>query len=682
MRSNNLMFLFLLLISVNIFPQKFPIVVHPYREFDFTSVGYTQNGNRVYLATVPDGHIYELNLLSPTRLIDRFRLHQEDKVGECAGSLIYIEDRDQLVVGTTWGRNIYLFNNVDEKINQTEILPDERINIPWYEEISYLLYPQRSGNYIYWGCYHGKSGDPAKIVEFNLTNHKVKVIHFPLVKANYTYATELIDDILFIGTETGKILKFDTRKRKVMDEVIDLKVNSLVFSMSTDGKNLYAMIKSLPDPMFKIENPTEENYRLIRISGNYSYSRMVPFDGYLYLDSRKYNIEENRIEYVKRTYQPYKMFGKVKIGNQQLILGVTPGGYESTDEIGIKEFRIINPRDETTGRIVVRDVKSSSVGAKLQSLAPGPDGKLYLSTYWIGFMYSFQKPDILTVLTDNGKLVHAQADVILPFKEYMLFGCYGGEFPAKLRILNTTQNSWRTLELSIPEEINRIHSRITSLAVDETTDRIFIGSGEKALNKMTPDAVLAEMRLHSEEEISHLKPIKYNAQTLHNPIRFVALAYSAPFLYGISYNRKKEVTFFQMSVVNPDSIQIREMGEIHRKWSWKLRPNTILPDGEKLLVGLGHQLFMYNLNAFNINSPVTTLNFEGEDNLIVSILKDERYYYICFDKRFEVYNKELELVKKVQLPNQKDEIVSLAKLDEYIYAITKLGLLYRFEKQF
>ena len=134
-------------------------------------------------------------------------MYPEAKIYPCSGAPIYLEDEDKLYAGTTWGNQIYIFENVSNK-SDTEHLPEKVWTIE-KEKVAYMYNPVRYGQYIYWGCYHSDKTAGAKIIKFDITSDTTTIINFNQIElANYTHSLAISGNYLFAGTENGHIIKY------------------------------------------------------------------------------------------------------------------------------------------------------------------------------------------------------------------------------------------------------------------------------------------------------------------------------------------------------------------------------------------------------------------------------------------------------------------------------------------
>jgi hypothetical protein len=661
------------LLCGTLFSQNFEIA-HPYREIDFTSNGFTTNGSKIYISTVYDGHLYEFDFSDPEQgLVDRFRVYSELKIYPGVGSPIYLPDQDKLYVGSTWGNLISIFENIGDKRN-TENLPEKTLAIE-NESIAYLYRPQRAANNIYWGCYHSDKNAGAKIVKFDIRADTTSVINFDQIeKANYTHSLAIAGGFLYAGTENGHIIKYNLRTERIDTNIIDLGTEEKVYYLTSDGSNLYAMLSQNKHSFFKIENPAGNKPRITQIKqSGYKLSRIFYHDNFIYGSTWKYNILEDLI--TPCSYN-IKMLGGINYDGKTYLIGVR------NDEISRPRKKNITSIEASTSISTVfspQDIASKEIGAELQTIAASEySGKLYMSTYWVGAMYEYDqrigseelKPDISR---------HNQADVIKVYNNYVLFGCYGGERDAYLLRYNTLANRWKRLELDNDLKNNAYTSRITAITRDPESGKTFFGSGDQSINKSTKNAVLCYLPV-----IRSLKfiNIDYDDRYLDDPIRFVSLKYYDNCIYGVTYNRKMEHNLFKLDISdldNPKFMAKRALGFLGKLKGF--RDKMLHQDDNILVCGAGRELYIFDLDNFQIADPGLIIKYEEEVGDIVS---DDNYYYVSFRQQIKVYAKnDFRLISTLNAELEKqDKIHSIEVLNSKLFAITAFGRLYHFDTDF
>jgi hypothetical protein len=656
-----------------LYSQNFEIA-HPYRAIDFTSNGFTTNGSKLYISTVYDGHIYEYDFSNPQNgLIDKFRMYPEVKTYPCAGSPIYLPDSDKLYVGSTWGNKIYIFENVSDKPG-SEVLPEKTWSVD-NEDIAYLFRPQKFRENIYWGCYHSDKKGAAKLVKLDLSADTTSIIEFDqAIQANYTQSLAIAGYFLYAGTESGQIIKYNLRSNQADDQVIDLGVKKKVYYMASDGTNIYAMLSASNFPLYKISNPASANPEVENIkSAGYTFSRMYHYDGKVYGSNWQYDVGSNKI--ISGSHS-IALIGGAASENGAHLFGLRKDGRKKIKKLVIERILLPSGKKEIYDP---EDIASKEMGAQLQTIAASEySGKLYMSTYWTGAMYAYSPENKFEKLV-TPQASHHQADIIKSHKNYIFFGCYGGDGDGYLLRYNHISQKYTQFELDNDVKKSSGTSRLTAIAFDPESNRAFFGSGELTRNNMTRNAVLRYLPvLRSTKFID----INYDQSYLDDPVRFVSLEFFNGYLYGVSYNRDMKHYIFKLDlsdIENPRFISKRDLGNLNRFKGF--RDKMLHKDDYRLICGFGNNLEVFNLNRYRAENPRIKIEF---DEAVGDIVSDADYYYICFKRHIKVYEKDgFTLVTQIDPALvAADKMESISLLNDVLYGITSFGRLYQFKTDF
>lgn len=649
-------------------------VVHPYRDFDLSSTAIAQDFSTFFFPVI-NGHIYQWDYENPVSFIDRFRLYPEDKIGEAGGALLYDSPRNKLIVGSSWGSRIFIFEDASLK-NPEKVLPDITIDVNKKTDanIGYMYWPKKFGDYIYWGCYHYDISGNAKIIRMNIHDYSLKVIAFENEVANYTQSLCIIDTILFAGTENGHIVKYNLRSQKLMDDLVNLKSNRKVYYMETDGNDLFVMMNSGSNPLYIIRRPSEhkpEVFNVVQNNTNYQPSRIFysSQNNMLFMDKYKYDNQQNVL--IPVSYDTGKLFGGFSLRGQDYFLGFSNAFPDDTSRI--RRLHLVDLTTEQMKRHSVKSIKSHAIGSNVQTIEASNDGWLYMSTYWTSFVYKINNNQIRMVKDDN-RIIREQADVIKAYNNHLIFGCYGGERPAILKTFDSNLEKWTTQEFTLGKNYS---PRITSIGIDELRRRVILGSGEQTINKSTEGAILAYFSLDSiNKNDKSLQNVNYSEKDLNYPVRFTGLEIVENYLFTVSYNKNRYTTVGKIQLGDFSVSETIDLGKVQSPFLFHYK--IINMDNNYLYIGIDQTLNIYELDNISLSNPNKIINFD-KDDIIVGIVPKNDKILIGFENRIEVYSSDLEREKVFKIDDSFDTITSIEIMDDTYYAATKLGRLYSFK---
>jgi len=680
------------------------LVVHPYRQLDNGSNddnGFTVNNDKIYLATLFDGHIYEFDI-STKKLKDRFRIRAEDRNENSPGGMVYDPETRKLfaATGKSFNRipNIYIFDT------QHDILPEKVITIDTLGVYSFFN-PVVIGDNVFWGCYNTEAGGSPTIVKLNKKNLSWEALKYDnpgkLINANYTYALRNLNNVLYISTESGYILKYDLQSQSFISEVIDLTGYGTqhIQHLTTDGKGLWAM-STLPAPsLFYVKNPSHKNPEVYKVTSKYpiAFSRIYCDDSQGYLYGQGY-----KIKYMGGGKFNYENIKYLNYENLRVIIGgfqergkhylFAENIHKKSLDIDKKEFRMISlPPSGPPEIIEVQDIKAKDTGAILISIGSDQINTLYTSTYWIGYLYKVkadfkERPQFL--VDNQGVRLHEQADIIRSYPGRlgsMLFGFYqGSNNSAVLNFLNPTLPKGRMwAKKYLPRSDGKLLPRITSIAFDES-ENLFIGTGEMTINATTPPAAIFFMRKEAllnrfddkvEREIEYNWPKNY---PLDRPIRFMSLSYYEDYIYCISYHIYKNTIpnrFFRINV----KTGAVEISPIHNAYFHGFRDRLLLREDKYLMVGFASKLYRYDLTKFDFTKPLQIYDFSDTSEGIKMIVGNGRHYFICLERKIAILDKQLKLVRYLATLSEADSFQSIDILKTHLFAVTKNGLMIKYD---
>lgn len=684
----------------NIFAQQYRII-HPYRQLDIgTSIsdGYAVKGNIMYLATLFDGHIYEFNLSTRT-IRDRFRIHPEDKNQNSPGAMIYVKENNTLYAGTnksfTSSPYIYLFDP------DGEALPKRIIHIDTLDIYSFFN-PIQIDGHLYWGCYHTHRNGTPKIIKLDIYNNEWQVREFrsaeSLLHSNYTFSLENIGNILYVSTESGHILKYDTRTNQFLTTTIDLSSYGATYiqHMASDGKGLWVMTTIPQRPLFYIEKPEGNKPKIYQISERtpVSFSRIF----FSQTDSFLYG-QGYRIKYSKKGRFNYEALPYLNYENLRDILGIyTLGGHDyllgennhiKDVDVSRREFRIAQLPPLSAPEIVnFPDIKSEKTGAILLTMSSNKVNKLYISTYLIGFLYEIDAnmETAPTFLKDNRQIrFNEQADIIFPYpglKKSMLLGCYkGSSGSAVLYFFNPSEAKGRQWIIgTLPENQGIFYPRITALAFD-SLHNIYIGTGEMTISATTVPAAIFYVNhsiLERRRNFLIQKEIDYHwpeDSEVKKPVRIMAMAQAGNHLYCISYHTVEngiKNKFFRVDLRNGNV----EISKHHEGAFVGIRNKLFVKEENYLIVAFDSYLYKYDLQRFSFEMPIERLNLEKS---IKTLVGDDHFYYVGTNQKIVVIDKQFRMIKSFYPSSENDTINDIDILGEMLYAITKNGLLIKYQ---
>jgi hypothetical protein len=721
-------------------------IVFPYRQIhrsNSNNDGLAFNEDIIYLATKFDGHIYEYNYMTrPEDFIDKFKPRSNDKNLNSIGAMVYHNNRLYAATSFAFERvpQICIFNTTTSGDN---ILPmytlDARNSATPDKSLQIFFDPLRIGNYIYWGCCHSEADGPAKILQLNISDDNyvdttdivIKVSN--KVNANKIYSLAVIENILFASTESGQILRFQLNRYtgQIISEMSQIDLRGQEFSdiqhiEADPGATDYLWAcgnenSSKYSALCCIENPTLASYTLINASehpdrldientriylgpGRYLYGcrQGIPEGGFK-IKRNPYSVK--KFEFVPISDLRYSKFGSILGGNyysgKHYLFGEDwREGLENFDKIELRIMELKSSAIETAIEQEINNIKQTEVGTILtifDSDGNASNPKLYTSTYQIGYLFSLTS-DLhnKTLLKNNHNTAFSlQADVIRGYQKNgdVLFGIYGGTAkPARLLFYDHSKvNNWKFIE--IPKDADgKIYRRIESIAIDEASQRVFIGTGVQTFNKNTPQmaAIFAidKSELEGNSNRSNLfKQVDFDWPADLSSIRprvIISMAYHDNHLYCISYHNIGSTIankFFRINLnyrtVSSNDIYSETSAFGHHK------DKNICVDDSILLVGFGAKVLKYDLNSFSINSPDSII-YLGSDNksmdIISGIVSDSLYYYICQGQLIQIFNKNsFNLIRQIQNPRIDDYFISLVSQYNDLYAASHNGFIYKFE---
>jgi len=706
-------------------------VIHP--QISFHNSATTENpvafnGDKIYLATKFYGHIYEYYYMADsTYFIDKFKLREKDSNKNTAGAMVYHDD--YLYTGTTYSfiriPEIYIFNT---NIPGEQILPEFTLNLMQHDPTLLVFYnPIVIGDFIYWGTYHSKSG-PARLVRLrvtdrNFTDEDIYIVNSLYDDAPKTYSLTRINDILYVSTNTGKILRFklDLNDGSVVGELTPLSlgieeasrevqhlkadpVNNILWANTTLRNSLFCISK--PDGDYEVKQ-TWHNIVNTRI--------YLGPDGFLYGQGRDRNKRKIVGYKIKRTENGfnYRIVGGLFYSRFGVILG---GGYnrqgrpyiigedfrKADENPDLKHMRVFNLNtDERTDQETAA-IKINTVGMTLNTFASDNNDTFYLSTYQTGYLYKinaeFEGKDYLP----PGRLRYTyQADVIREYPQIpgsMLFGIYGGTGRASRLIFfdtSTSDDPWKHWILPKgPDGI--LYERLKAMAVNPINNDVYIGTSNHLLDSKAYPAKIFRLsknklfniqgKSEDWEELKFIWP--QTGDRRDHPGDFMAMESDGIYLYCITqhYDKKKKIRenrFFRVrtDISEPRILESDIKTEEKYNSSSTHCDKVICVDGRTLLVGYGPRLFRYDLDHFAINNPNSVYTLGKEQ--IVSILSDATKYYLCQPHTIRIFDKYMNEKRQIfppdeQVENDYFETISLNQNDGYLYAITHNGILYKF----
>jgi hypothetical protein len=676
-------------------------IIHPYRQLDIgtsTSDGYAVKDTIMYLATLFDGHIYEFNLKT-RKISDRFRIHELDINQNSPGGMIYVKETNQLYAGTgksfTGVPNIYIFDT------EKDTLPNKILHIDTLGIYSFFS-PIQIDSYLYWGCYHTQAGGNPKIIKINILDNRWEVKEFSStdrpIQANYTFSLEKVGDILYVSTETGHILKFDIRSDQFLERTINLTKYGARYipHLVTDGRGLWAMTSLNSLPLFYINQPDKRRPKIYQVPERMSviFSRIFLLnDSFLY--GQGYRIRYARrgeFEYEDLPYLNYEymrdFMGTFTLDGRNYILG--ENRYAKDNDVSRREFRISQLPPISNPEIInFPDIRSQNTGAILLTMGSDKVSKLYMSTYLIGLLYSIDSSleSLPHFLTNNRNVkFNEQADVILPYPAAsgsMLFGCYkGSSGSAVLYYFNPSLPKGQQWTMkSLPETECIIYPRITSIAFD-LSNNLYLGTGEMTVSATTvPAAIffLNKSSLESRQDTQIQKKIRYSwpdDSDVDRPIRIMAIVHDRNYLYCMSYHSVPngiKSKFFRINTRN----QKVEISNQHDGAFVGIRNKMIYKDRKYLIVAFSSRLYKYDLENFSFDAPLNVLELE-EFESIKSIVGDEQYYYLAMDRKILMLDHQFREIRSFYPMSKGDVINEIDIIGRSLYAITKNGLLIKY----
>ncbi len=706
-------------------------VVHPQISFHNSATNENAvafNGDKIYLATKFYGHIYEYYYMADsTYFVDKFKLREKDSNKNAAGAMVYHDNHLYTVTTYAFKRipEIYIF-----KTNQAgdQLLPDTTIDLMKHDPALLVFYnPIVIGDYVYWGTYHNKGG-PARLVGLNIKDQNyekgdIQILKSSKSKAPKTYSLAQVDNMLYVSTNMGIILRFklDLQDGSILGEIdpIDIGIEESsreIQHLKADPENniLWANT-TLGNALFCISNP-DADYQVKRTWHNIINTRIyLGPDGYLYgqgLDQTKRKMVGYKIKRTESGFNYrivaglyYSRFGAILGGgiNKEGITYLVGEDFRKADENpDLKYMRTLNLNTNEQRQIKVKAIEINTVGMTLNALASDNSGTLYLSTYQTGYMYKINTDFKEKELLPPGRLRYSyQADVIKNYPNSpgsMLFGIYGGTGRSSRLIfydISAANDNWKHWVLpNGPKGI--IYERLKAMAINPLSNEIYIGTSNQLLDDKGYPAKIYKLTINdlkndkgnSEDwkEINYRWPENYPERD--NPSDFLAMTSDGNYLYCIlqQYDKQKGLrenkfvrikTNEQSPLISQNDIKIEEK---YNEWSTHC-DKSICADGRILLVGYGSKIFRYDLNRFAINNPENTYEFGKEP--IVAILSDAKHYYICQPSIIRIFDKNMNEKRQIsppdeQVENDYFETISLNQNDGYLYAITHNGILYKF----
>ncbi len=705
------------------------IIVHSWRRIEATSSnqnGFASNLQSIFLGTLSDGHIYEYDVLNG-RLYDRFKIHSIEKNRNSANSMIFTEINGHsfLIAATSFSHDrlpiIYVFDYEGTTRDDVPDLYLSSINVrtgKFIPENVHVFYsPVRHGNYIYWGCYHDSANPAAKILKLDVSDVndlEFEIIHFA-ENANKTIALEIINDILFVATENGTIIRYNLTRSAQTTSILIPGAREIPQLVRDENDNLWCM-DAEEHRVFFIKDPTAEasSSRILDVPVS-TLSRLYSSrDGYVYGQGfrTRYNELKNNIdlEYIKRlAYSDLGIFvGGFEFKNgddSQVLLCGYNLGYKDVDvsKVNLKFADITtNGGAPTIEDRILDDFKMPVVGQKLHKFASDNTGSVYISCYWIGYNYRITpvngtplNDDQKEVLTRNGKRITFQYDIIKPYHGGggggILFGRYTGNYSSALLDYRKNGGGWGEVQLPRARENPvQYYSRITALAEDESHN-IYVGTGEQTISKNTPDAAI--FRLNEENLINHYtvgndQMIKFiwkdpSMEGEHpQPIRIISLLAHENYLYGIGFGvqyidkdtKKNRTSFFRIDLTDCGVEICTELNSTMLSFADKI----LLKHGDYLIVAFENELVKYDLSNFQINSPVLSRRFDIRP--ITSVLEDSNRLFACTPEKILILDLDFNPVSEIRIPSlpEDDEFIESDILKGYLYSTTRNGLLYRY----
>lgn len=111
-----------------------------------------------------------------------------------------------------------------------------------------------------------------------------------------------------------------------------------------------------------------------------------------------------------------------------------------------------------------------------------------------------------------------------------------------------------------------------------------------------------------------------------------------------------------------------------------LSDKILFKDNANLILGFGNALYKYDLDRFDINKPIDSIDL-GAVGSLRAIVGDRSSYYACFEGKIYRYDKKFEPKLIIDMPplSYKDKFQTIDVLNGYLYAITMNGFLYRWD---
>ena len=705
------------------------IIVNSWRRIEATSSsnnGFASNNHSIFLGTLSDGHIYEYDYMN-NQLYDRFKIHDMEKNKNSANSMIFTEINGQnyLFTATSFSHDrlpiIYVF---DYDGTTRDNIPDLYLNcinvrtgkfIP--ENVHVFYTPVRHANNIYWGCYHDSSNPDAKILKLDITdvnNLKFEIIHFN-EKANKTKALEIINDILFAATENGTIIRYNLTYSTQMTSIVVPKAREIPQLERDQNNNLWCM-DAEEHRLFFIKDPTDikSGFEILTIPINTLSRLYSSTNGWVYGQGFRvrYNNLKNDIDLEHIRSIAYSDFGiltggfQLKNGgdSQSFLCGYNLR-YKETDitKLNLKFANITtDSREPRIEDRILDDFEMPVVCQKLHKFAADNTGSLYLSCYWVGYNYRITpKADYplnnnqREVLTSNNKRIAFQYDVIKPYSGGIgggvLFGRYTGNYSSAF--LDYRKTEGEEVRVQVPkaqENPVQYYSRITALTEDESHN-VYVGTGEQTINTNTPEAAifrLNENDLVDNNKVGNDKKIEFiwkdpSVEGMYpQPIRIISLLAHGDYLYGVGFNvqyinedtKRNRTSFFRINLKN----NVAEICTTLTSTMLKFADKILYKDGDYLILGFENKLLKYDLNNFQINSPVLSRQFNIKP--ITSVKGNSNMFFACTPDRILILDKNFNLDSEIQIPPlpEDDEFIESDILKGFLYSITKNGLLYRY----
>ena len=706
--------LFFILTLSNYSYTQFPVddtIIHPFLSFDRIGNCFTIGSSGELYFGMTSNKIYKISDYTSSTEFDSITMRDIPDGVKFKTGCIH-KNGDYFILGNTYGPQLIIRNIYGVKIKDFDLSSDDIACL-----INYVITSNDSYTTTY---YFGTSdnnsncGNIVKLV-FNKSNpcsSSVQNITISDITITHTPSLAKINNILFISTNSGKILRYDLSSSTFKDPIEYADFDFYIRHIITDGIRLFAIFENsdFTSTFWRINDPTATNPSDFTIGpiGNslqpyeQPYGRRMYYkypNIYITYNGWKYNISSGNWTQDTATQfgSGYEFLGGYKYESTHYLLAFDNYHFNSFSD---PEKRL-NRRVIGSSSNYIRefnDITLTDEGSMLQTIET-KNNILLTGTYWPGYLHSYNVYSGYKELFPH----RHQADVIkkvsISGNHYILYGCYAGMSRAQLLVLPPTSDMYNAGAL--PSTFLQECSRIISICADD--QYVYFGTGEQSSKDGAKDA---EIAWDSLSNIAVTPPEEYDftgsvqklglttsqKNSLGNPIRIIALAKYGDYLYGITGNTEQsdgdrffiESYFFRLNVSNhisPSGLQKRLIPDkIRRDFASK---TLKIFNNRYLYVGAGTQIWKYDLDNFYLNSPVThnvgNISSWQEDH-ILAIEHFNNKFYILFANKVKVYDQyfhQLGSFRAEDLNLFKDMVIN--EDDGYLYVVTSKGFLYKYD---